>query len=350
MAPVFMKKSILLLLLLGISLAAEMPRTPDFTADPKIAMQNTILAKVNGTTISMMDVKKKMDILFHQNYPQLADSTQARFQFYEVSWRQILMELIDNELMLADAAEKEMKLTDGEVREELEERFGPNVMKTLDKIGLTYDETWKMVKNELLVRRMSWWFIQSRALQNITPQDIRLAYRQYLQEHPAFQEWSYRVISIRADQPEEVLSEKIYQFLQDSAQSPELLGNALKQFETDSVAVQLSQEYVAADHDLSEAHRNTLSLLSPGSYSKPSFQMSRADKKAVYRIFYLVNKTDHPAPPFESLSSQLRNDLLQKAVVQESQHYLEKLRKHYGFDAAHLKQTVPDDLHPFSLE
>src|SRR5579872_3060389 len=111
--------------------AADLPRV-DFSREPKISMQNTILAKVNGTTISMMDVKKKMDILFHQNYPQLADSNQARFQFYEVSWRHVLMEMIDHELILADAAEKEVKLTDGEVREEMEARFGPNVMLTLD--------------------------------------------------------------------------------------------------------------------------------------------------------------------------------------------------------------------------
>lgn len=338
--------------LLAISLSAfalEMPKV-DFSQAPKISMQNTILAKVNGTTISMMDVKKKMDLLFHQSYPQLADSNQARFQFYEVSWRRVLMELIDHELILADAGEKEVKLTDGEVREEMESRFGPNVMLTLDKIGVTYDETWKMVRKDLLVQRMSWWFIQARAMQNITPQDIRQAYRLYLKENPAYQEWTYRVISIRADQPEEALSQEIHRFLLNHGQSPELLADELKKLEAPGVSIQLSQEYIAADKDLSDAHRAALAALSPGNYSVPSFQMSRVDKKAVYRIFYLVGKSDHPAPSFESLSNQLRNDLLQKAVAQESSHYIQKLRKHYGFDETHLKQTVPDDLHPFSLE
>lgn len=338
----------LFFLLLSSSVFAAGP--VDFANEPKISMQNTILAKVNGMTFSMMDVKKKMDLLFHQNYPQLADSNQARFQFYEMSWRHVLMELIDHELILADAAEKEVKLSDGDVREEMEHRFGPNVMMTLDRIGVTYDETWKMVRKDLMVQRMSWWFIQSKAMQNITPQDIRQAYRLYLKDNPAYQEWAYRVISIRADQAEDTLSDKVHQFLVNNGQSPELLGEKLKEFEIPGVSIQLSQEYVAADKDLSEAHRAALAPLNPGSFSKPSFQMSRVDKKAVYRIFYLVSKSDHPAPSFESLSNQLRNDLLQKAVALESQQYIQKLRKHYGFDEAHLKRSVPDDLQPFSLE
>ncbi len=322
----------------------------DFSREPKIAFQNAILAKVNGTTISMMDVKKKMDMLFHQNYSHLADSNQARFQFYQVSWRHVLMELIDNELMMADSLEKEVKLSDGEVREEMEERFGPNVMKTLDKIGLTYEETWKMVRKEMLVRRMSWWFIQSKAMQSVTPQDIRQAYRFYLKENPAYNQWTYRVISIRADHPEEDLAQNVHQFLTQSGQSPELLGDKLKSFEKDTITIQLSTEYDATDKDLSEAHRTALASLKPGTYSEPSFQMSRVDRKAVYRIFYLVRKEEHPASSFEAMAHQLQNELTQKAMVQESQNYLEKLRKHYGFDTAHIKQTVPDDLNPFSLE
>jgi hypothetical protein len=66
-----------------------------------------------------------------------------------------------------------------------------------------------------------------------------------------------------------------------------------------------------------------------------------------YRIFYLASKTEHPAPSFEDLSQQLRNDLVQKAVVDESKTYLQKLRKNYGFDA---ENSLPQDLHPFSLQ
>lgn len=345
-----MHKMIFLLLSCAPLFAIELPSSVDFAAEPKISFQNAILAKVNGKTISMLDVKKKMDMLFHQNYPNLADSNQARFQFYEVSWRHVVMEMIDNELIIADALEREIKLTDGEVREEMEERFGPNVMKTLDKIGLTYDETWKMVKNEMIVRRMSWWFVQSRAMQSITPQDIRQAYRLYLKDNPSYQEWTYRVVSIRAGSADEDAATRLYEFLKNANQSPETLAGELKQFETADSAVQISNEFVAADKDLSEAHRFALASLQPGEYSKPIFQKSRADKKSVYRIFYLSQKMDFPAPAFETMAGQLRNELMQKSMSRESQRYIEKLRSKYGFDTAHLKETLPDDLHPFSLQ
>jgi hypothetical protein len=326
------------------------PPSMDFSQNQKIAMQNTILAKVNGQTLSMMDVKKKMDLLFHQYYAHLSQSNQARFQFYEASWRSVLMQLIDNELILSDSVDKELKLTDGEIREEMENRFGPNVSLTLDKIGLTFDETWKMVKNEMAVQRMTWWYVHSRAIKNVTPQDIRQAYRLYLQENPAYSDWKYRVISIRTDQPEEARSEKIYEFLCETGRNPEMLVEKLKEFEGPGISIQVSNEFEAADKDLSETHKASLALLSPKSFSKPSYQLSRADKKNVYRIFYLIEKTDHPALPFEAMSNRLRDDLIQKSVAQESDAYLEKLRKYYGFDSARIKETLPDDMHPFSLQ
>lgn len=344
-----MKKLFLLLASTSL-LTAEMPLV-DFSQfqgkDQKIAVQNTILSRVNGKTISMMDVKKKMDMLFHQSYPQLSNSNQARIQFYEMSWRHVLMDMIDNELIIADALDKEIKISDGEIREIMEERFGPNVMQTLDKIGLTYDETWKMVKNEQIVQRMSWWFVNQKAISTVTPQDIRQAYRLYLEEHPAYSDWTYRVISIRVDQADDMLSEKIYKFLSESNQSPDSLENALKQFEVPGISIAVSNEYSAKTPELSDIHKASLASLDIGNYSKPSFQTSRADKKTVYRIFYLIGKEDHSAPSFETMANQLRNDLTQKAVVQESQVYIKKLRKHYGFEA---DKTLPEDLHPFSLQ
>jgi hypothetical protein len=228
----------------------------------------------------------------------------------------------------------------------MENRFGPNIMLTLDRIGLTYDETWKMIKEELLVRRMTWWFIHAKAMSQVTPQDIRQAFRIYLKENPPFQEWKYRVISIRGDAAE-ATAERAYRLLSESHLSPESMVDALKALDP---AIQVSSEYEAADKDLSDAHKASLSSLSPGQYSAPAIQKSRADNKVVSRIFYLSQKIDHPAPQFEAIAPTLRNDLIQKAVAHESNTYIEKLRKHYGFDSGHLKERIPDDLHPFSLE
>jgi hypothetical protein len=319
--------------------------------EPKLSVKNTILAKVNGNTISVIDVMKKMDMLLHQRYPQYAESPQARYQFYSSSWRTIFMEMIDTELMLSDAQDKEVKLTDGEIREEMENRFGPNVTATLEKIGLPYPDAWKMVKNELIVRRMMWFFVHSKAMQTVSPQAIRQAYRDYLSANPPYREWVYRVISLRSDIDAAALAEDLYRLCSTNGQNPES-ADWLKTWEIahPDCKIQISNEFVAKETELSDSHKTTLATLAPGHYSTPVRQVSRSDNHPVYRIFYLGSKNDHPAPPFETLSNQLKNDLMQKSVAKESDTYMQKLRKHYGFDPARIKETVPDDFQPFHLE
>ncbi len=335
-----------LFFLAAFPLLAQMPPVDFQDSGKKIAVQNSILAKVNGTTISMLDVKKKMDMLFYQHYANLSHSNTARYQFYEKSWRPILMEMIDHELILADAQEKEIKLTDSEIREGLESRFGPNVLSTLDKIGLTYEEAWKMLKNELLVQRMSWWFVQYKAIQSVTPQAIRDAYQSYLKENPPYQELKYRIVSIRGDELA-TKAEKVLQVLIEKGMSPELLVEAL--IETDP-SIQVSTEYTASDLEISESHRSALASMAPGSYSLPVIQKSRSDNKSIARIFYLAAKTDHSAPAFQELSSSLRDGLVNKAIAEYSKNYVAKLRRHFGFDTEFIQEKLPEDLHPFSLQ
>lgn len=342
-----------LCLLLTSSVFAQFKMTGHSSA-PKIVVQNSILTKVNGTTISMMDVKKKMDMIFHQHYAHLADNPQARFQFYEVSWRRVLSEMIDHELILADAADKEVKLTDGEIREEIESRFGPNVMSTLDKIELTYDEAWKFVKNEMIVQRMNWWFIQAKAITKVTPQEIKQGYRLYLKDHPAYTQWKYQVLTIRAadKQPlSEDLPKALFAAIQEQNPTAETLTKFLKDFESKhpSCSLSFSNEFSATDAELSESHRSALANLEAGQYSAPTLQVAR-DKKQVYRIFYLGEKIAHAASTFEEMAPMIKNELLQKASMETSQNYLVKLRKHYRYDAEHLKETLPDNLTPFSLQ
>jgi hypothetical protein len=339
-----MKKFLLALFITASISASAIPGPQE-----KIAVQNSILAKVEGKTISMMDVKKKMDYFFFQHYPNLADNEQARLQFYEMSWRQVLMEMIDHELILADAEEKQVKLTDGEIREQMEERFGPHVMKNLDQIGLTHDEAWKMMRDEMIVQRMNWWFAHSKAVQSVTPQDIRQAYRFYLKDHPSFSEWKYQVVSIRAEKADETLANQVYALLSSKNSKPEDIAAELKALEKPGVKIQISPEYIAKDIELSEAHKAALASLEPNHYSKPSLQTGR-DKKIVYRCFYLAEKTEHPAAAFETLSAQLKNNLVQKAVAKESKNYLEKLRNRYGYDTASLNKSLPEDFHPFSIQ
>ena len=342
-------KHFFLPILLASSLFAEVNLYP--TDEPKISVQNTILTTVNDNTISVIDVMKKLDLVLHQNYPDLADSAPARFQFYSNNWKHVFTEMIDSELILADAEAKEIKLTDGEIREEMERRFGPNVQATLDKIGLSYEDSRNLIRKELIVQRMMWFFVHSKALTSVSPQEIRQAYKQYLREHPAYRQLTYRVFTIRTegdDAPSQV--QEAYNIL--TAAAPDEALDALKAWEAahTNSSIQCSAEYCAKDQDLSASHKDALNDLSAGTYSQPVTQMSRAEKRPVHRIFYLVKTDDYPAPAFEDISLQLKNELTNKAVAQEAGSYLQRLRKHYGFDTGRLKESVPDDFQPFQLQ
>ena len=294
-----------------------------------ITVQNTILAKVHTHPISMMDVKKKMDLVFHQFYPQLADSNQARFQFYTTGWKRVLTELIDQELILADAEDKGIKITDGEIREELENRFGPNVTASLEKIGLTYEETWNLIKNEIIVQRMSWWFIHQKAIAKVTPQEIRNGYRLYLKENPAYSEWQYRVLTIKGKDSSSVAKQLQETILHENP-SIEALSTFLNDFSS-SCQINLSKELTSDDRTLTDAYRKGLELTPIGNYSKP-YEVTSRDQSKVIRIFHLISKQDHPAATFEEISAKIKNELTQKAAAEISAAYLGKLRKNYQFD------------------
>jgi len=321
-----------------LSLFADFGAPIEPAGQGSILVQNTILAKINEDTISVLDVKKKLDMIFYRNYPHLANSTPARCQFYEAQWRNALMEMIDQQLILADAEEKKIPLNDGEVREEMERRFGPNIMLTLDKMNLTYDESWKIVKNDLIVQRMSWWFIHSKAMTQVTPQDIRQAFRTHLKEHPAFEEWKYQVIAVRGNSPQETAN-KLHETLLEKNSAP---GSWVEEIDS---GIQLSAEFVATAQQLSDAHKTTLATLSPGQYSAPVLQQSKTDRSWVARIFYLKEKIDHPAPQFDAVAQELRDQLVQKVSAEESSLYMQKLRKTHTF-----YENIPSDLHPFSIQ
>jgi len=311
----------------------------------QIAVQNALLATVNETTISVVDVKKRLDMLFYQHYAHLSDSEQARYQFYLKSWRPVLMEMIDNALILADAADRMVNIPDSEVREAMEERFGANLLGTLDGLGLTYDEASKMMKNDLIVQRMQWWFIQSKAVQSVTPKTIREAYQKFVAEHPPYEELKYRIVSMRGEGADKEI-ESVYQILIQEKASPELLVDKLLEV---NPSIQVSPEYAVSSLEISEAHRSVLSSMNPGSYSLPVVQNSRVDHRAIFRIFYLKEKTDHPVSNFKEMSASLREQLIQQFVVQHGKEYVQKLRKNYGFNPEFLKDTLPEELQPFSF-
>ncbi|HRW58737.1 MAG TPA: SurA N-terminal domain-containing protein [Chlamydiales bacterium] len=318
--------------------------------DQKLVVNNTILAKVDDKSISTIDVMKKLDLFFQQNYPQLADSSQAKAQFYTTGWKQMLSDMIIQELILLDAKDKKISIPDGEVREELDHRYGPNILNSLESLKLSYEEAFNMIKDELLLRRMNWYQVHSKARQRVSPQLIREAYKLYLSDHPAKTHWSYQTVTIKTSKQEdlETLSNAILNLCEQKNTSPDTLKDELKNFENqyDGAKISISSTYKTANTDASAKLCDALSSLQENSYSK-IIPFNR-NKKSYNRIYFVSDINQETAPTFEEIASKLKDGLFQEHVAEESKKYHQKLLQKYELEKGFL--LVPEEFEPFSLK
>lgn len=316
----------------------------------EIVVYNRILGKVNGKAISVIDVMKKMDLFLQRYYPDHARSKFARFQYYSKQWRDTLSQMIDQELMLADAEHLEVKITDAEVREEMLGRFGPNIMATLDALAMTYDEARTQIYNDMVVQRMMWYRVHSKALNTVNPQDIKEAYKSYCVKNPPTEKWRYQVLSIRSMQRDigETTAKKAFDLLKSKRVAWDVLPEQLKSDE-DTIAVTLSPELEGDEKGLSGAHKEVLKDLTPGTFSNPIAQVSRADNSIVHRIFFLKEHHRQDTPTFEKIAEELKDELLQQAVNKESTQYITKLRERLGYDEKQMLEVLPSDFQPFAI-
>lgn len=349
-----MKLLIISLLLFACTLNGKEPFLFGQQTDFNINVNNRILAVVNGKPISVIDVMKKMDMLFYNQFPEYTDSVQARYQFYQMNWKQALQELIDKELIIADAIEKKLPVTSGDVRQEMEKLFGPNIIVNLDKIGMNYEEASEIVKGDLIIRRMMYYSANAKALRQVTPRHVREAYEEYSQKNMRPDGWRYHVISIRGEDSTESaeVANYIHQLVAVNKISLEELQKQLDEqiLLGKNVTANISQEYHHTEKEVAENYKHILSKMKPDTYNQPIAQKSRSNNSMVFRIFYLDEKIPGGVVPFYEAEKKLKNMLLDKAIEEESLRYIAKLRHHYKVEESYLSKMIPDDFQPFTLQ
>lgn len=323
--------------------------------DPQITVNNRILAKANGKPISVIDLMKKMDMLFYRQYPQYTSSSVARYQFYLANWKNVLSEMIDKELIVADAAESKLTVSAGDVRQEMETLFGPNIITNLDKVGLTFEEAYEMVLADITIRRMMYFRVQSKAITQATPQKIREYYTKIEKDIIRDNEWVYRVVSIRHKDPTKaadaaqtvqmLLKEDKVPFDEVAAKFKEVTPQGPRQ-----PTVTVSEEFHTKEKELSDVFKKTLLTLTPDTYSIPTAQKSRADNSTLVRIFYLKEMVPGGPIPFKELEAKIKEQLVEEAMEKESKAYLTKLRLHFDTQDNLIQELVSSDYQPFVLK
>lgn len=320
--------------------------------EPQLVINNCILAKVHNKSVSVVDVMKQMDVLFVKRFPDFSRSPVARYQFYQANWRHALQELVDKELILADADEVGLPVAKGDVREEMERMFGPRVLETLQDLGLTYSEAWKILRDDIAIRRMISYRVNSKAMKEVSPALIKATYAQSHQETPPQKRWTYQVLSIRgADEATlTTLGEELH--LWTKGEEISSLEKIQAHSETLSfpqgVTLTLSAPFQHDEASISTAYREGVSSLSPGEISLPILQQNRRDASPICRLFQLHDCEENLPPSFAEKAKEIESQLVGEAIDRGSEKYVQKLKEHFGV-AKDALVSLPDDFQPFQL-
>lgn len=317
----------------------------------KIAINNAHLAKLNGRVISVIDIVKEMDMYLYIYRKDIFFDPIAKFQFYTHEWRDYLEEQINLELLKLEAEEKKYSISDTEVRQELLERYGVNLIHKLAEAGINYDDAKESMKNEILISRMSWYGYYQKALYSVGPQMIKKAYDEYLEANPQKETWKYQILTIRANDKESFNKTlHAFQMLQaDNCPSLSEIKEALTtpKLEIPNVKISITDELVVDSRSIAPHHKSALENMQVLKISDPYIQ--EGSKEEVARIFFLKEHTKDKVPTFKELSDQIKNQLVARLAEREKNAYFTGLRQKRGYHDGGLYLPLPENYEPFVL-
>ena len=338
-----MKRTLFLFLLLPIALFAD--------SQKKISVNNRVLAIINGKGISVVDLMKKMDMILYQNYPQYLEVPEARFQFYMTQWKTLLAEMTDRELVLLDAEDKKFEVSSGDVREELEEIFGPQVMINLDSVGLTQDEAWKLLKEEIIIRRMLQMQVRAAVFSQITPSDIRSAYDEYVQKSSQEKECTWSCITVKSTDIDEAhtIAQTAYTMLTEDKTPREELHQLLKEKNLlpDNATLSNSTEFTQKTTELASNLQELFLSMKEDEWSKPQQVVSKATNGQTVRLYFLHKQTETVLASIEDLEASLREELVEKRTIDKTKEYYNLLSSYYHISKDQIEKELPENFQPF---
>ena len=318
-----------------------------------IEINNRVIAVVNGKAITVYDLMKKLDVSFYKQFPQYADSIEAKFQFYQYNWKRTLQDLMDKELILADAEEVKLPISTGDIREEMETLFGPDIISNLDRVGLTYEDAQEIVQSDLLLKRMLGMRVNLKSMRKVTPQAIGHAYEEFAKNNIRPQEWDYNIISVRHTDP--VKGAEIANIIHQLVAKENTPFNEVKErikaigLFDDSLKINISEKFHHNEKEVSESYKNILTEMSPNSFTDPLVHLERDGKSKIFRIFYLEDAVAGGPIPFVEVENKLIEQIRNKVLDEETDNYLNRLRSHFHIDEKEIISKLPEDFEPFKL-
>lgn len=315
----------------------------------KIFVNNQVLARVHGKAITVLDVAKKMDVMLLRFKPETYKVTDERLAFYQSQWKSVLMELIDQELVLQSAEEVQMPVTPGDIRQELEEVFGPEVCMNIEQTGMTYEEAWDMAKADILIRRMLYWQITMQAQAEVRPEEIHAKYDAYVKDTTAHALYTYRFATFKSNELQKAIAmaELAHKQLAAGKTFADLGTTIHDQLQKNGVTFTVSDRVTQNIDEMAGAVIAGVTDLHEGAYSAPKAAQSRTDKTTSIRIYALEKKEEHAPKPFEEAAEDLKRGIIEERYGQYSKKYFAKLRKEFHVDEEAIFAQFSPEFQPF---
>lgn len=312
-----------------------------------VVVDNRVLATVRDQVITVVDVMKKLDMIFYRQFAEYRGVPEARYQFYASHWRKVLEELVDRQLILLLAEEKQLSVTNGDIREELEEAFGPNVMMNLYEEGLSMHEVHEMMKADILLRRIISFYVQIPVLNSITPEVVKQAYAKKAEELKGKQGWVWKSLTIKSkgeDCPKQV-AEQARNLLEKDHFTLEQVSSKMPK----GIEVVISSPFRSEQKEVAPAIREVLEKLPLKSYSEPCPFTSRSEPHQSWRCYFVEERFEQKVPTFVELEAELRQEIAGPEITKRTAAFFDDLRKQY-----HVKHIFTSDqllaFEPFQLK
>jgi hypothetical protein len=317
----------ILFLLLGVFQVAH--ASENTVSKPAIVFDNRVLATVRDQIITVYDVVKKLDMLFYQNYPEHKNNLEARFDFYRAHWRKMVEDLVDRQLVLSWAEEKQFQVSNGDIRQELEEVFGPEVMMNLYETGFTLHEVQEMIRADILLRRIIYFYVRLPVSATITPKRVKEAYYNKVKEMQDAELICWKSVTVKTKDGNRAIVDTVRALFQNEHLSLEDVQKKVPE----GVEVSVSPLFRSEKREISPSILSILEKLSCGAYSEPF-----SGKGDNWRFYCVESREKKEVPSFAEVEEAVRDELAYPEIEKKTKLFFDDLRRQY-----HVKQLFSSE-------
>lgn len=312
----------------------------------EIQADRRMLVRVRNSTLTSTDVMKKMDLIFYQQFPHLRSMPKERLKFYEANWRHVLQDLVDRKLIMIFAEENHFEVSHGDIREEMEALFGPNVLLALYDAKVPFEDAYEMVKQEIMMRRLVSFYVKGAVLASLTPQKVKERYLEKLEKSSPQEKIVWHILSLKA--PAEMDAKALMEGIVSSLNTSASTFEKEKEMVPANCELTLSPLFVTESAQVSPALKPILDTLEANRWSAPLPAKETKNGMVKWNAYLVKERKKGEKVPFSSVEEAIREEMSGPLLEEKRIAFMADLAQKYDVLFA-MSDKEMDAYHPFSL-